>query len=51
MSTTSSQPQNPKSLFTHQSPAAAGFTEGIKDEHTGLTKLPNGVVLDKDGKP
>ncbi|PLB38427.1 flavin-linked sulfhydryl oxidase [Aspergillus candidus] len=53
MSTTSSQPQNPtpKTLFMHQTPAAAGPTEGTKDEHTGLTKLPNGVVLDKDGKP
>ncbi|KAB8204371.1 ERV/ALR sulfhydryl oxidase domain-containing protein [Aspergillus parasiticus] len=51
MSASESQPSLPKNLFPHQTPAAASSsTEETKDAN-GMTKLPNGVILDKDGKP
>lgn len=47
MSTHEAQASPAKNLFPHQ-PPAAGSSEELKD---GMTKLPNGVILDKDGKP
>lgn len=48
-----SQPKLPKTLFPHQIPAAASSSTAPKDDDVpaGMTKLPNGVILDKDGKP
>ncbi|KAL4897749.1 ERV/ALR sulfhydryl oxidase domain-containing protein [Aspergillus ambiguus] len=52
MSETESQTRPQKNLFIHQmSGAAAGSSPDSKPEESGMTKLPNGVVLDKDGKP
>jgi FAD-linked sulfhydryl oxidase len=47
------QPKFPKTLFPHQIPAAASSSTASKDDDVpaGMTKLPNGVILDKDGKP
>ncbi|RHZ57966.1 hypothetical protein CDV55_105076 [Aspergillus turcosus] len=49
------QPKLPKTLFPHQTPAAASSStarkDGDGDVPAGMTKLPNGVILDKDGKP
>jgi hypothetical protein len=49
------QPKLPKALFPHQIPAAASSStarkDGDGDVPAGMTKLPNGVILDKDGKP
>ncbi|KAF7165866.1 hypothetical protein CNMCM5623_009877 [Aspergillus felis] len=47
------QPKLPKTLFPHQIPAAASSSKASKDDDVpvGMTKLPNGVILDKDGKP
>ncbi|KAE8153990.1 ERV/ALR sulfhydryl oxidase domain-containing protein [Aspergillus avenaceus] len=42
--------QNTPKLFPHQTPTpSSGSEDQQKDE--GMTKLPNGVILDKDGKP
>ncbi|KAF9892951.1 hypothetical protein FE257_000543 [Aspergillus nanangensis] len=52
MSEANPLPNPQKHLFIHQTPAAASSsTEAKNDDQTGMTKLPNGVVLDKDGKP
>ncbi|KAB8073690.1 ERV/ALR sulfhydryl oxidase domain-containing protein [Aspergillus leporis] len=49
MSASEAQPSAQKHLFPHQPHAAASSSsEKLED---GMTKLPNGVILDKDGKP
>ncbi|EAW09478.1 flavin-linked sulfhydryl oxidase [Aspergillus clavatus NRRL 1] len=49
---TGAQPKLPKGLFPHI-PAAASSSTATKDDDVppGGTRLPNGVILDKDGKP
>ncbi|EAU38334.1 augmenter of liver regeneration [Aspergillus terreus NIH2624] len=51
MSETEPQPKSQKHLFIHQMSAAASSSSDSKTDESGMTKLPNGVVLDKDGKP
>ncbi|KAL2835050.1 augmenter of liver regeneration [Aspergillus cavernicola] len=52
-----SQPQSHKTLFVHQyqtptsATASSTSSPGSKNDDSGTTKLPSGVVLDKDGKP
>lgn len=65
MADTTTPPEMPKHLFIHQQqqqPAtpssstqqqAPATATAAKDDSVpaGMTKLPNGVILDKDGKP
>ncbi|KAA8645996.1 hypothetical protein EYZ11_003997 [Aspergillus tanneri] len=44
------QSKPPRSLFPHQFGAVASSSTNSKDDDS-KTKLPSGVVLDKDGKP
>ncbi|KAF7588554.1 hypothetical protein BBP40_005509 [Aspergillus hancockii] len=48
MSASEAQSSVPKQLFPHQTPASSSTGEKLEN---GMTKLPNGVILDKDGKP
>ncbi|KNG84454.1 FAD dependent sulfhydryl oxidase Erv1 [Aspergillus nomiae NRRL 13137] len=51
MSASESQHGLPKNLFPHHTPAAASSSTEESKDANGMTKLPNGVILDKDGKP